>query len=147
MLLECRVLITLHRVPLNTESRNALNFFSWDLAQPHGFIIKRYTKIDFAQQRKSHLLKVSMWPGTQGGQVCFQPPLCPRAVVIHGGMGDFCPRWTLGVSGDIPGCHSLWGGASGIFWVEARAAASTPPEPWAAPQHRVLLTRVTAVPR
>ena len=23
-------------------------------------------KIDFAQQRKSHLLKVSMWPGTQG---------------------------------------------------------------------------------
>uniref|UniRef100_A0A4W2FWE9 Sorting nexin 25 n=1 Tax=Bos indicus x Bos taurus TaxID=30522 RepID=A0A4W2FWE9_BOBOX len=54
---KCRVLITLHRVPLNTESRNALNFFSWDLAQPHGFIIKRYTKIDFAQQRKSHLLK------------------------------------------------------------------------------------------
>ncbi|XP_061260163.1 sorting nexin-25 isoform X5 [Bos javanicus] len=54
---KCRVLISLHLVPLNTESQNALNFFSWDLAQPHGFIIKRYTKIDFAQQRKSHLLK------------------------------------------------------------------------------------------
>lgn len=35
-----------------------MNFFSWDLAQPHDFIAKRYTKIDFAQQGKSHLLKV-----------------------------------------------------------------------------------------
>ena len=56
------------------------------------------------------------------------------------------PRGTLGVSGDIPACHSLWGGASGVFWVEAGAAASTPPAPWAAPQHRVLLTPGTAVP-
>ena len=58
-----------------------------------------------------------------------------------------CRPWgTSGVSGDIPAFHSLWGGASGVFWVEAGAAASTPPVPWAAPQHRVLLTPGTAVP-
>lgn len=54
-------------------------------------------------------------------------------MVIHGGVRDFCPWWTLGVSGDIPGCHSLWGGTSGIIWVEAKAAASTTPSALGSP--------------
>lgn len=66
MLLECRVLID--PAPCSSEYRKpeCFEFLFMGLSTASCFITKRYTKIDFAQQRKSHLLKVSMWPGTQG---------------------------------------------------------------------------------